>query len=176
MIRVVVACVALLFVAPQDKKPEEGPSSKVPEIKALDHYVGTWEVEITDKNASFAKSKSTAKWILDGRFVEQTGDVIAKDGSVAIRLKTLLTFDAKKNCFRSWIFTSDGSVTEADCVWDEKAKTMTSISKKVEGEGFTTTTADFSEPGVESWKIVIKDAADKVTAEITGKNTKERKK
>jgi hypothetical protein len=177
MIRIALAAAAAVSCfAFQTKKEADGPSDKVPELKILDHYVGEWEVEFTSNAANFAKSKSTAKWVLGGRFVEQTGDVLNADGSVAIGMKTLFTFDSKKNAYRSWIFTSDGSVTESDCVWDDKAKTLTSITKKVEGEGFTTTTADFSEPGVEKWKIVIRDAADKVTAEITGKNTKLKKK
>ena len=176
MLRLSLACSVLAFLLPQTKTNDEGPSSKVPELKALDHYVGDWEVEFTTKDANFSKSKSTAKWVLDGRFVEQTGDVLDKAGAVALKMKTLFTFDAKKNAYRSWIFTSDGSVTESDCVWDDKVKTMTSISKRNEGEGFTTTTADFSQPGVESWKIVFTDAAGKTTGEVTGRNTKEKKK
>jgi hypothetical protein len=182
MIRALVICSVSAFLGFQainadDKKTgDEGPSSKVPELKVLDHYAGEWTVEFANKDISLGGTKSTARWVLGGRFLEQTGDVIDKNGETALKLKTLMTFDAKRNTFRSWIFTSDGSVMENDCVWDEKAKTMTSISKKIEGEGFTTTTADFSEPDVENWKIAITDAAGKVTAEIVGKNTRQKKK
>jgi hypothetical protein len=176
MIRALMLCSLLAFVSPQTEKKDDGPSDKVPDLKVLDHYVGTWNVEFANKDLPFSNAKVTAKWVLGGRFVEQAGELEAKDGSNSFKIKTLYTFDAKKNAFRSWTFTSDGSVDENDCVWDEKAKTMTSISKKVEGEGFNTTTADFSQDGVENWKIAITDAAGKVTAEIIGKNTKEKKK
>jgi len=176
MIRIAFAAAAVSCIAFQSKKDTDGPSDKVPELKVLDHYVGEWEVEFTMKDANLAKSKSTAKWVLGGRFVEQTGDVIDMNGAVAASLKTLFTFDAKKNAYRSWVFISDGSVAEADGVWDDKAKTLTSITKRIEGEGFSTTTADFSEPGVEKWKIVVTDANGKTTSEITGKNTKLKKK
>jgi hypothetical protein len=176
MFRILMVGSALLFLSPQAEKKIDGPSDKVPDLKVLDHYVGTWNVEFVNKDLPFSKATATAKWILDGRFVEQTGELEPKEGASAFKIKTLYTFDANKNAFRSWTFTSDGSVVENDCVWDEKAKTMTSISKKVEGEGFSTTTADFSEAGVERWKIAITDATGKVTAEIVGKNTREKKK
>ena len=182
MIRAAVFCTVSAFVAFQainadDKKAsDEGPSSKVPELKVLDHYAGEWTVEFANKDISLGGTKSTARWVLGGRFLEQAGDVVDRNGETALKLKTLMTFDAKKNAYRSWTFTSDGSVMENDCVWDEKTKTMTSISKKIEGEGITTTTADFSQPDVEIWKIAITDAAGKVTAEIVGKNTRKKTK
>jgi hypothetical protein len=182
MVRLFALCSMIVFIgtssrSDDDKKTAvDGPSSKNPELKALDHYVGVWNVEFTNKDLPFKGAKSTAKWILDGRFVEQTGELESKEGGRGLKIKTLYTFDAKKNAFRSWTFDSEGSITESDCVWDDKAKTMTSISKKIEGEGFATTTADFSEEGVEKWKIAISDSTGKVTAEIIGKNTLEKKK
>jgi len=180
--RVMLVCSALVFVGVQTKDADEkkggdgGPSSKVPELKVLDHYAGEWTVEFVNKDIPFVNTKVTAKWILDGRFLEQSGDLADRNGAEGFKLKTLMTFDKNKNAYRSWTFTSDGSALENDCVWDDKAKTMTSISKKIEGEGFTTTTADFSQPGVEHWKIAISDATGKVTGEISGKNTREKKK
>jgi hypothetical protein len=176
MLRVIPLFAMMAFISPQDEKKDDGPSDKVPDLKTLDHYVGTWDVEFTNKDLPFTKAKATAKWVLGGRFVEQVGELEPKEGANRLAIKTLYTFDVNKNAFRSFTFTSDGSITENDCVWDDKAKTMTSISKKTEGEGFTTTTADFSTPGVESWKIAFTDAGGKVTGEITGKNTKEKKK
>jgi hypothetical protein len=174
MLRVATICSLLAFFGPQTKNVDEGPSSKVAELKALDHYVGAWEVEFTNRELPFISAKATAKWVLDGRFVEQNGELENKDGT-KFKLKTLFTFDAKRNAYRSWIFTSDGSVTECDCTWDAKAKIMTSISKNDEAGGFSTTTADFSMPGIETWKIAIADANGKVRSEITGKNTRTKK-
>ena len=182
MLRVLAICSAFAFVGASaitadDKKSDvDGPSTKVPELKVLDHYAGEWTVEFANKDIPFLNAKVTAKWILDGRFLEQSGDLVDRNGAAGFKLKTLMTFDKNKNAYRSWTFTSDGSSLENDCVWDEKAKTMTSISKKTEGEGFTTTTADFSQPDVENWKIAISDAAGKVTSEIVGKNTRQKKK
>jgi hypothetical protein len=182
MIRVVVLCSMLAFVGFQrinadDKKVgDEGPSSKVPELKVLEHYAGEWTVEFANKDLSFTSANVKAKWILDGRFLEQSNDLLDKNGASVFKIKTLMTFDKNRNAYRSWLFTSDGVVIENDCVWDEKAKTMTSISKRSEGEGFFTTTADFSTAGLENWKIAIADAAGKTTSEIVGKNTRKKAK
>lgn len=182
MIRVVVLCSLVALVGNQTsntdekKSGDEGPSSKVPELKVLDHYAGEWTAEFANKDLSFASAKVTAKWILDGRFLEQNNDLLDKNGASVFKIKTLMTFDKNKNAYRSFLFTSDGSVFENECVWDDKDKKMTSITKRVEGEGFFTTTADFSQPDVENWKIAISDAAGKVTAEIVGKNTRQKKK
>src|SRR5262245_26718344 len=125
MIRIAFAAAAVTFFALQTKKEADGPSDKVPELKVLDHYVGDWDVEFTSKDANLGKTKSSAKWVVGGRFVEQYCDIIDSNGAVAASLKTLFTFDTKKNAYRSWVFISDGNVMEADGVWDDKAKTLT---------------------------------------------------
>jgi len=164
------ACI-LACAAPMSRDDDvDKPSDKVPQLKALAHCVGTWDVEFTSKDLPFARAKTTAKWVLDGRFVEQDNEVYDMNGAVALRVKTLFAFDASKNAYRSWTFVSDGWSGESDGVWDEKTRVMTFIARKKEGEGFTTTTSDFSEEGVSSWKIAITDADGKLAAEITGKN------
>ena len=176
MFRLALVCSALAFVAPQSKNTEDGPTSKVPELKPLDHYVGTWSIAFDNKDIPFENAKAVGKWVLGGRFMEQTVEAANKTGEPGLKLKTLFTFDTNRNAFRSWTFSADGSVSEFDAVWDANLKTMTSIEKKVEGKGFATITADFSKPGEETWKVAITDSDGKASGEITGKNTKEKKK
>ena len=52
---------------------------------------------------------------------------------------------------------------------------MTSVGRKDEKGVFSTTTADFSEAGVENWKIVYTDGTGKVVSEMSGKNTRQKK-
>ena len=151
---------------------EDGPSPNVPELKALDHYGGAWDVEITSKGIPFTKGQATAKWILDGRFIQQTGELRSEDGSTVVKGTTLMTYDPTNKAYRSWTFRSDGSAGESEGTWDSKGRVMTSIGQKDASGGFSTTTADFSEAGVEKWKIVYTDGAGKVVSEITGKNTR----
>jgi hypothetical protein len=50
---------------------------------------------------------------------------------------------------------------------------MTSLGHKDEKGAFSTTTADFSESGVEKWKIVNKDAGGNIVSEMSGTNTRQ---
>ena len=153
----------------------DGPSDKVPELKALDSYIGSWDVEITSKGLPFTKGQSSTKWILDGRFLQQTGELQAKDGAAVVKVTTLMTYDPSKKVYRSWTFVSDGSTSESEGTWNAKSRVMTSVGRKDENGGFSTTTADFSEAGGETWKIVYQDRAGKVVSEMSGKNTRQKK-
>jgi hypothetical protein len=151
---------------------DNGPSDKVPELKVLDHYAGLWDTEITSANAPFAKGKVTAKWVVGGRFLQQTADM--EDSPY--RFMSLMTYDPGKKRYRTWIFLSDGTTAESEGRWDAKRKVMTSISSKDEQGGFSTTTADFSEPGVETWKIVYQDGTGNAAGQMSGKNTRTKEK
>ena len=169
-----LACVACQRHATADDNARPGPSDKVPELKAIDHYAGTWDVEMTSTGHPFTKGKVTAKWILDGRYLQQTGELLADDGSPVMKHTSLMTYDPTKKVYRSWIFLSDGTAGESDATWDEKRQIMTSVGRKDENGVFSTTTADFSQAGVEKWKMVIKDSTGKVVSEMSGKNSRKK--
>jgi hypothetical protein len=152
-----------------------GPSAKVPELKALDHYAGSWDVEITSKGQPFTKGKVTARWMLDGRFLQQSGELQDKDGVTVFKYTSLMTYDPAKKVYRSWIFLSDGNAGESEGTWDANGRVMTSVGRKDANGVFSTTTADFSETGVEKWKIVVRDRTGKVVSEMSGKNTRRKK-
>ena len=149
-----------------------GPSADVPELKVLDHYAGTWDVQIASKEFPFSKGQDSARWILDGRFLQQSGELRSQEGSAVLKVTTLMTYDPAGKVYRSWTFMSDGAAIESEGTWDPKARVMTSVSRKDGNGGFLTTTADFSEPGVETWKIVYTDRDGKVVSETSGKNTR----
>ena len=52
---------------------------------------------------------------------------------------------------------------------------MTSVGRKDENGVLSTTTADFSQAGVENWRIMFKDGTGKVVNEMSGKNTRQKK-
>lgn len=154
---------------------DDGPADTVPELKALGSYAGSWDVEITSKGQPFTKGKVIATWILDGRFLQQTGDLQAKDGSTVVKYSSLMTYDPAKKVYRTWIFLSDGQTGDSEGTWSAKDRVMTSIGRKDETGGFSTTTADFSETGVEKWRIVFKDGRGQVVSEMSGRNTRQQK-
>ncbi len=170
-------CVMLALVSSERTAlaGDEVPTSKIPELKALDHYIGTWDVVITTQGFPFTKGQVTAKWVLDGRFIEQNGGLKSMDGSGGPKIKTLMTYDPAKKVYRSWTFLTDGATSESEGTWDAKARIMKSVSRKDEGGGYSTTTADFSVAGFETWTIVSIDGSGKVVSEFSGKNTRKSK-
>jgi len=148
----------------------DGPSKDVPELQALANYIGKWDVVFKSKELPFTKGESTAKWILGGRFLEQTGSITLSDGTNDLKLTTLMTYDQNENAYRMWSFVSNGSTSEGLGKWDAKKRIMTSVRK---ADGMTTTTtADFSKDGTEEWSIVTKNQSNEVVSEIAGTNTR----
>ena len=151
-------------------RADDGPAKNVPELQALSNYVGTWDVAITSKDSMFTKGESATTWVLDGRFVQQTGVLKSADGANVIKVTTLMTYDTERKTYRMWSFLSNGTTSEASGNWDEKTRTMTSISRQ---EGITTTTtAKFSDNGIEEWLFVTTNQNNEVLGRFGGTNTR----
>ncbi|MBC8114370.1 MAG: DUF1579 family protein [Candidatus Saccharimonas sp.] len=170
MQRFMAVCVSLVTIAGAAAvfADDAGPAKDVPELQALQHYHGTWDVAVTDNE--FSTGESTARWILGGRFLEQAGVMHSKDGK-EIGVTTLFTFDTNKKTYRSWMFFSTGSVSQAEMTWDAKSKTMTSLTRPNADGVRSTVTADFSEASQERWKFVFTDRDGKAAGEMRGVNT-----
>jgi hypothetical protein len=103
--------------------PSAGLDLHIPQLKALDHYAGVWDIKMAIKSNDPAaqtqqfKGVSRAKWILNGRFLQQTGTLEAKGNSPQLILTTLWTYDTQAKTYRSWTFTSAGSSSESTAVW-----------------------------------------------------------
>lgn len=166
---VALGLVVPLFAAPAGAA-EPGPSSEVPELAVLSHYVGTWDVTITSDDNSQIKGTARAEWVLGGRFVRQAGLLRSSDGSDETEIITLMTYDPDRKTYLAWRFMSDGTHIEAEATWNEATKTMTSVARDSAGEEVLTTTADFSTPGVERWKIVSTNKSGEELFELRGEN------
>ena len=170
MYRVIIAVQFAFAVFLTSIVADEGPAKDVPELQALSNYVGICDVTITYKDSPFVKGEATTKWILDGRFVQQTGLLTSSDGATVIKVTTLMTFDQEQKAYRTWSFFSKGTTTESSGKWDAKNRTMTSIGR---GKGTTTTTiAKFAENGNEEWSITTKNQNNDEVAKISGINTR----
>lgn len=149
----------------------DGPAKEVPELQALANYVGTWDVAITSKDSPFSKGESTATWILDGRFVQQTGVLKSDDGATVLKVTTLMTYDSEKKMYRMWSFLSNGATSEGTGTWDATTRTMTSTGRQGEATT-TTTTATFSDNGIEEWLFITKNRNNEVVGRFGGTNTR----
>lgn len=151
---------------------DDGPTKDVPELQVLSNYVGDWDVAITSKDSPFLKGKSSAKWILNGRFVQQTGSLKSEDGSAKLEITTLMTYDQTQKTYKMWLFVSNGAVSEATGTWDPKTRTMTSTQRNGDGDNTTKTVARFADGGVEHWSITATSPNGKVLSAIEGVNTR----
>ena len=156
-------------------------SKEIPELNVLNRWVGKWDVEMTVKpNADVPKgmrSKGwvTTEWTLNFRFVQQFGTMWAGEGTPAVQIHSLMTYDPRKKAYRTWMFFSTGHMSESEGTWDEKTRTLTSKSRDADSGTTTTTKATFAEDGAETWSIITKDRDGKVVNETTGKNTRQKK-
>lgn len=176
-----VACLIFAFAVCASRllaaDPPLGPSKDVPELQFLNGYVGTWEVVMATNevpNTPIGKGKATAKWILDGRFLEQSGMLLLTEGNKTVKVTTLMTYDVDKKSFRSWTFTSDGQATESDGKWDAATQTMTFISIQRPNGQKVTITANFAEAGIERWKMTVADETGKLISNLIGKNIRQK--
>lgn len=154
-----------------------GPAKEIPELRVLNCYAGTWEVVAASNeapNTPLLRGKATSKWILDGRFLEQTGALQAPDGSNSMKVTTLMTYDVEQKTYRSWTFLSNGQATESEGKWDPATQTMTSTSRPGPNGRISTTTANFAEAGIEKWKMSVADETGKIVTQIVGKNTRQK--
>jgi len=161
------ACLLAVAGSTVVRADEAGPAKDVPELAVLQHYAGTWDV-VMDNAAG--KNEVTAKWILGGRFLEQSGVMRSPDGP-GIWVTTLFSFDTAHKKYRSWTFVSNGSTNQAEMTWDAKSKTMTSTIPPDANGVRATVTADFSTAGKERWHFRYNDRAGQQVGEMRGENT-----
>jgi hypothetical protein len=131
----------------------EGPAEGIPQLKVLSNYVGTWEAEVTSDQSPLTRGTHTAKWILDGRFLQQDVTVTSDDGQLTITSRNLYTYDTNVGKYRTWSFISDGNAYSSTGTWDDSTRTLT-FTNTVNGLD-SKTTAHFAEDGVEQWRWQI---------------------
>ncbi len=153
---------------------DQGPAKGVPELQVLANYVGTWDIKLTAQNGTVYTGLTSAKWILDGYFLEQ--DTVLKDnaGKSDAKIKTLMTYDVMKKSYRAWMFVSFGEgykgALDGEPQWDGKARTMTTVYRVPLAT--ITLTSNFAEAGIDQWKLVITDMGNQVYGQATATNTR----
>lgn len=99
---------------------------KSEELKIIDSYIGTWNVETLYKqpmgDPKEYKQKRMSVFVptLGGKFIEEYSG-----SSPGFETRYTIFYDEKKKQFRSWAFCSIGSATERVGIWDATSKTIT---------------------------------------------------
>lgn len=164
---VLLSLIAFAGVAMAD----DGPAAGVPGLAELAHYVGEWETRITSPNSGFTSGSVSTKWILGGRFVEQSATLTNADGTNSIEVRTLITYNVEQNKYQSWTFFSTGGTVSRTGTWDAATQSF----KFTGNDGGTTmvTAADFSEEDTETWKISVISEQGSEDLVISGVNTRQ---
>ena len=128
MVTLVAASAAAQPDAPDKKLPFVGPPPPE-ELQVLAPLVGQWTSQwefrpsLQHKEGFKATGAATGQWLHNRHFIRVEG---SNAGAKYREEATVLySYDAKKKCYRRWLFTSSGLATESEGHWDEGKKTMT---------------------------------------------------
>ena len=108
------------------------------ELKALDRWVGEWEMEVSVKPAAWLPQgsrstfKATTRWTLNGRVLQcdANGEGTAGERKFKDAFMWLITYDPGARTYVSTVFWSNipgnwGGGLRATATWDEQAGTLT---------------------------------------------------
>jgi hypothetical protein len=147
------------------------PTTRPAELQRLDRYIGTWDYVATitpeDAKPIEVKGTRTTKWILQGRFTEDTE--LAPDGSLLRH--GLGTYDEEAGVYRCWIFDSSGYHVEPQGKWNEADQSFTSTTK-LKGGVVLVSTERFPDTDTTTWNGEYRNADGHVVARISGKATR----
>ncbi|MEM7147423.1 MAG: DUF1579 family protein [Verrucomicrobiota bacterium] len=164
------ATLALSFLLLPNTAPAQ--LASIPELKPLNRYVGTWTTTFTveGKTPDTLTGTVTAKWILGGRYLQQTA-TIPNIGDTELSITTLMTYDPENKIYRHWSFDSAGDHNTGTGTWDPEANTFSWNLTDPNTKATTRITSTIPAGGPEEWIIVNEDASGKGTGMISGKNT-----
>lgn len=150
----------------------DGPTSVIPELTVLKHYLGNWNVTYSSETAPFTEGRTSAEWTLDGRFLKQTSELKTRFTQPhELSVTSLITYDRKARVYRSWTFVSNGRTSRASGKWDAETNTMTWTSSPV--DGITSTRAEtFAKDGTQSWTTDSMNAQNKAVGHSEGTSTR----
>lgn len=137
-------------------------------LQVLEHYLGTWEIVVETEGSPLTGGEYTARWVLDGSFVEKTGYLSSGDDADQMETTTWMTVDEDAGVYRMWSFMSGGTASEAEATWDPDTRTMTDV-RRHDGMTFTTKT-EFVGRDIQKWTMETVDENGKVVNRLEGTN------
>ena len=169
-----VESIALLFAIcclGQQTSAAEPP--KPPELKVLERFVGTWDVEVVIKPAVWTPTEKREKSVevnemsLDGWFLHGSSKTTAGKTNAIL----MNTYNPAQKTYRIWRFMSGGSCEEMRGEWDETASTLTITTDL--GHGITQKAAfHLIDKDRREYHIVAKDGHGKVYLDVHGAVTR----
>jgi hypothetical protein len=163
-IRAIALLLAISFPGQQTSAAEPG---KPPELKVLERFVGTWDVEAITKPTVWTPTEKREKCVeynelvLDGWFLH--GSSKSVDGKISAIVMN--TYDPVRKEYRIRRFTPGGLCDELTGQWDEAASTLTVRGDL--GHGITLTAAfHLTDEDHREYHVVAKDGDGKVYFDV----------
>lgn len=146
---------------------DEGP--KLPGLKVLEKFVGTWDCDVVTKPAIWTPKEQREKTVeinelvLDGWFLQ--GCSKTRDGKTQAMLMN--SYDPVMRQYRIWKFVPGGACEELIGQWDEATATLTIATTA--GDGVTTKAAfHVIDKDHREYNVTAKDADGKTYLDIHG--------
>ena len=147
------------------------PAIDSPEQKVLDKWVGRWQTtyklpkaEWTPEERTGTAALTTTR-VVGGRFVQEKSEHSDKTSG-----STIITYDAQKNSYRGWWFSSQGYTSESSGDWEADTSRMTWTS--IQDGNKTTTTYRFIDDNNIEWAVLVKDGTGKILFRMEGKSVR----
>ncbi|MFT3881567.1 MAG: DUF1579 family protein [Gemmatales bacterium] len=154
------------FTLSPDRTLSNAPST--PEQLVLNRWLGNWQT--TYKQLKPEEKSGTAETlttrVIGGQFVQE-----ATAHSDKMFSRSTITYDAQKQTYRSWWFSSTGQTDESTGTWDADKKTMTWSSTTI-GDAKTTVKQHFKDDDTIEFDVISKDRAGRVVFHMEGKSVR----
>jgi hypothetical protein len=170
-----VLAVATLWLVPLSVAKAQTPKS--PELKVLDRLVGSWRIELVERQANGDEKKTTAtvvaKWSLQGRYIE----LRPTDSDAGLQL---WTYDSDPGVYKMWMFAANSPKPILITLrWNESKKTLTAGKEDVVNAeippGITgQLTVRFISNDQIEYTVTGKDASENVVFETKGKMSRKK--
>ncbi len=148
----------------------EAPDGPSPELKVLHKRVGNWQGATTVHKTMWTPEEirgsniSSCVAILGGRFTLNRTEASNGESDLA-----LVTYDKQRNCYRRWLFHSNGQTSEHTGAWNPEAKSMT-WSSFVDDSRTSTQVDRYIDADTMESSVLIKGPDGKVYYLMTGKS------
>ena len=127
---VILITVLVIFSNPNRISAEDKPQ-RSPELQVLDHFIGTWDHELTIKRldeigieeVTQSTSVDTRKWSAGGTFVMIENSLAMKKNPDVPELIMMITYDPDTNTYPGCLM-SGPSRTLMTGIWNERTDTM----------------------------------------------------
>jgi len=122
----------------------ESTSSEPAELDVLSRYVGDWDLFFAADDP-FSQGTLTGEWVLDGAYLQQTGEMTARFVPKDVKIRTLTTYDADTRQYKRWAFISNRRCLTYTGNWNPKTSTMTWVSEDIERQSKQTVRTNTTE-------------------------------